>query len=274
MMLAFFKAHAYGNDFLCAPVDQTTNVECQQLARRICDRHVGVGADGLILYASTKDGATMTLYNADGGVAEVSGNGVRCLAAWIAKQRSETVDDMSDIVIDTDGGRKSLALLEQNGQRYLFQADMGQPMSLKQEELNVAGHPVRIVSLSVGNPQCVVLMPSYEEAERRFQELGSTLTAHDYFPDGTNVELVVVERPDRIRVLIWERGVGPTSSSGTGACASAVAAAGFGGANRVVDVVSQGGAQRVEWDTNNTITLTGWAELLAHGQWWLSKENQ
>ena len=100
------------------------------------------------------------------------------------------------------------------------------------------------------------------------------MTAHEYFPDGTNVELVVVERPDRIRILIWERGVGPTSSSGTGACASAVAAAGFGGANRVVDVVSQGGAQRVEWDTNNTITLTGWAELLAHGQWWLSKENQ
>ena len=274
MTLDFFKAHAYGNDFLCAPVDQTTDIDCQRLAGLICDRHAGVGADGLILYAPTKEGAKMVLYNADGGVAEVSGNGVRCLAAWIAKQRSETGDDMSDIVIDTEGGRRLLSLLEHDEQRYLFQADMGQPMSLQQEELDVDGRLVQIVSLSVGNPQCVVLMPSYAEAEHRFQELGPRLTSHEHFRNGTNVEFVVVERSDRVRILIWERGVGPTSSSGTGACASAVAAAEFGGANRIVDVVSEGGTQRVEWDTNNKITLTGWAELLAHGEWWVSKENQ
>ena len=274
MTVDFFKGHAYGNDFLCVPSDQTTHIECHELARRICDRHAGIGADGLILYSPAKDGATMTLYNADGGVAEVSGNGVRCLAAWLAKQRGDTGGDTSDIVIGTAGGRKSLSLLEHQGQRYLFRADMGQPLSLQQEELDVDGRLVQIISLSVGNPQCVVLMPSYEEAQRSFHELGSRLTSHKYFQNGTNVELVVVERPDRIRILIWERGVGSTSSSGTGACASAVAAAEFGGANRIVDVVSDGGTQKVEWAESNEIRLTGWAELLAHGQWWVSKENQ
>ena len=274
MTLDIFKGHAYGNDFLCVPSDQTTHIECQELARRICDRHAGVGADGLILYSLAKNGAKMTLYNADGGVAEVSGNGVRCLAAWLAKQRRDTGGATSDIVIDTDGGRKSLSLLEHQGQRYLFRADMGHPLSLQQEELDVDGRLVQIISLSVGNPQCVVLMPSYEEAQRSFHELGSRLTSHKYFQNGTNVELVVVERPDRIRILIWERGVGSTSSSGTGACASAVAAAEFGGANRIVDVVSDGGTQKVEWAESNEIRLTGWAELLAHGQWWVSKENQ
>ncbi len=273
MTLDFFKGHAYGNDFLCVPTDQTTDIECRKLAQRICDRHIGIGADGLILYSPANDVAKMTLYNADGGVAEVSGNGVRCLAAWIAKQRGDTGGDTSDIVIDTDAGRKSLSLLENHGQRYLFQADMGKPTSLQQEELDVDGRLVQIVSLSVGNPQCVVLMPSYEEAQRSFYELGSRLTGHKYFQNGTNVALVFVESPDRIRILIWERGVGPTSSSGTGACASAVAAAGFGGANRSVEVVSDGGIQQVEWTESNGIRLTGWAELLAHGQWWLSKEN-
>ena len=274
MTLDFFKGHAYGNDFLCVPSDQTTHIEGHELARRICDRHAGIGADGLILYSPAKAGATMTLYNADGGVAEVSGNGVRCLAAWLAKQRGDTGVDTSDIVIDTDGGRKSLSLMENQGQRYLFRADMGQTLSLQQEEMDVDGRLVQIISLSVGNPQCVVLMPSYEEAQRSFHELGSRLPSHKYFQNGTNVELVVVARPDRIRILIWERGVGSTSSSGTGACASAVAAAEFGGANRIVDVVSDGGTQQVEWAESNEIRLTGLAELLAHGQWWVSKEKQ
>ena len=268
MPLDLFKAHAYGNDFLCAPIDQTVESQRAELARRMCHRHTGVGADGLILYAPTAGGATMTLYNADGGVAEVSGNGVRCLAAWVAEQRGDGADDAdaSDIVIETAGGVKTLTLLERAHPRYVFRADMGQPDALRQEELAVAGTSVPVVTLSVGNPQCIVLLSSYDEAERRFGQLGPQLATHERFPEGTNVELVVVECPDRLRVLIWERGVGPTSASGTGACASAVAAAQYGGADREVDVVSPGGTQRVEW-SDAEIALTGWAELVARGEW-------
>ena len=269
MMLDILKAHAYGNDFLCVPIKQTTESQRAELARRMCSRHSGIGADGLILYTPKKNGAAMTLYNADGGVAEVSGNGVRCLAAWVAEQRGDGADDTSDIAIETAGGVKTLTLLERAHTRYVFRADMGQPDALQQEEIEVAGESVTVVTLSVGNPHCIVLMSSYEEAERRFRQLGQQLATHERFLKGTNVELVVVERPDRLRILIWERGVGPTLASGTGACASAVAAAHCCGADREVDVVSPGGTQRVEW-SDTAIALTGWAELVARGEWLLT----
>src|SRR5699024_10887000 len=112
--------------------------------------------------------------------------------------------------------------------------------------------------LSVGNPQCVILgtLPD----ENRFNRLGPALSTHAMFPAGTNVEFAQVERADRVRILIWERGVGPTTSSGTGSSASAVAAAAHGGAAREVDVIAPGGVQRVEW-RDEGIYLTGWAEL-------------
>ena len=159
-----------------------------------------------------------------------------------------------------------LTLLDAAPPRYTFRAHMGAPGGLTEETLTVSGKPVRAVILSVGNPQCVVLLPSVAEAERRLAELGPALAAHERFPEGTNVELAVVERPDSVRIVIWERGVGPTAASGTGACASAVAAARYGGAARSVEVVSPGGAQRVEW-TGAGITLTGWAELVERGEW-------
>ena len=266
MMIDCVKAHAYGNDFLLSPSQQVTESVRVELARRICHRHTGIGADGLILYSWTKSGAMMTLYNADGSEAEVSGNGVRCLAAALASKRHHQLVGERNIVIETAGGIKTLELLEAAHPRYSFRADMGEPENVRQELLDVEGESVSVVTLSVGNPQCIVLMPSYAEAERRFRELGPKLTSHQRFKLGTNVELVVVERPDRIRILIWERGVGPTSASGTGACASAVAAASFGGANRSVDVVAPGGSQRVEW-LETQIVLTGWAELLMSGKW-------
>ena len=118
--------------------------------------------------------------------------------------------------------------------------------------------------LRVGNPQCVVLGPATAE---RLATLAAKLAVHPFFPEGTNVELAEVERPDLVRILIWERGVGPTESSGTGTCAAAVAAAAFGGAARTLDVVAPGGTQRVEWNEAG-LWLTGWAEIVAIVDWW------
>jgi diaminopimelate epimerase len=128
----------------------------------------------------------------------------------------------------------------------------------------VGGSTVRAVVLRVGNPQCVVLG---EVSEARLHTLAAALAVHPYFPEGTNVELARVAAADRVEILIWERGVGPTDASGTGACAAAVAAAAFGGASRSVQVVSPGGAQQVEW-TERGLLLTGWAELVAAVEWW------
>ena len=125
---------------------------------------------------------------------------------------------------------------------------MGEPLGITERRLEAAGEGVTVVTLSVGNPQCLVLTDTLDP--RRFERLGPALATHPAFPDGTNVELVTVETPQRLRILIWERGVGATAASGTGACASAVAAAVYGGAERTVDVVSPGGTQRVEWTSD------------------------
>ena len=262
--LEFVKGHAYGNDFLLADHDDLPDAPLGPLARALCHRHHGVGADGLIAYRRTASGASMTLRNADGSRAEVSGNGVRCLAAWLVATAG--AGDGKDVVVGTEGGAKTLTLLGAAAPRYTFRAQMGQPRALREERIDVDGEQVAVVLLSVGNPQCIVLVDSFEDAERRFDKLGPRLATHARFPAGTNVELVAVERPERLRILIWERGVGPTAASGTGACASAVAAAEFGGAARTVDVVSPGGSQRVEWAPDG-IHLTGWAEITCRGVW-------
>jgi diaminopimelate epimerase len=260
MPIDLIKAHAYGNDFLLVPLDQAVRAERETLARRVCDRHTGVGADGLVLYALHEAGATMLLLNADGGVAEVSGNAVRCLAAVVARARP----NVTAVVIDTDAGAIPLTLVESAGGRLTFEALMGQPTDLRQRALEAAGETIEVVELSVGNPQCIVLQGPVDE--ERLHRLGPVLATHPVFPSGSNVELVEVESPSRIRILIWERGVGPTAASGTGACASAVAAATFGGASRDVDVVSPGGTQHVNW-TETGMRLTGWAEVVLTGRW-------
>ena len=258
--IKFIKAHAYGNDFLFVDEEDVVSADdAKGVATSICDRHSGVGADGLICYRITATGAAMKLFNADGSVAEVSGNGVRCLGAIVAD------DEVGgETIIETDGGIKVLTLLEAGPLRYTFRAFMGSPAGLREIDLDVADERVRVVALSVGNPQCVVLTDRLDEA--RFRRLGRALATHEAFPDGTNVEFVQVERSDRAQILIWERGVGPTSASGTGACASAVAASAFGGADRSLDVVSPGGSQHVDW-RGDGIYLTGWAEITVRGEW-------
>lgn len=265
--VAFAKAHAYGNDFVLVEEGGLGPAPLDGLARAVCRRRRGVGADGLIVYRRTPAGAAMRLFNADGSFAEVSGNGVRCLGALLVEALPpETSGAGRPLAIETAGGLKTLTLLEANPPRYTFRAGMGEPLGPREEEIEVGGERLRVVVLSVGNPQCVVLSPSMDETERRFRRFGRLLAEHERFPEGTNVEFATVERPDRIRILIWERGAGPTPASGTGACAAAVAAARFGGAARSAEVVSPGGAQRVDW-TGGELLLTGWADVVARGQW-------
>lgn len=260
MALDLVKAHAYGNDFLFVPADQARDGDRAALARRVCDRHTGAGGDGLVLYALTGTGARMTLYNADGGIAEVSGNAVRCLAAIVVRERPS----LGRPVIETDAGPIPLTRVGPAGRRTTFDALMGPPVGLRRRRIEAAGERVEVVELSVGNPQCIVL--GGEVNERRLHRLGPALATHPAFPEGTNVELVEVESASRIRILIWERGVGPTAASGTGACASAVAAAAYGGAARDVEVASPGGSQRVRW-TQEGIRLIGWADIVLTGRW-------
>lgn len=262
-MLPIIKAHAYGNDFLYVEEKDLDGRDRADLARRLCTRHAGIGADGLILYRRSGRGATMKLLNADGSYSEVSGNGVRGLAAVLIDVHGLALDGNA-VTVETDAGEKTLTLEGRDEGRPVFRAAMGHPTAPVESDLVVCGEPLRVVVLRVGNPQCVRLETPLDPD--RVHRLGAALEHHSAFPDGTNVEFVSVERSDLLRILIWERGVGPTLASGTGACASAVAAAAFGGASRDVQVVSPGGAQRVEWREDG-LFLTGWAEVVLKGVW-------
>lgn len=253
------KAHALGNDFLLLDEREAAAIpDRAALARALCDRHRGVGADGLIVFSASAGGnrASMRLLNADGSPSEISGNGVRCLAAWIARQRSLTTG--AAVEVETDAGMKRLTLQAIDGRRLTFRAAMGPPEQVERRTLDVGGARTEVVTLRVGNPQCVVLGDATDE---RLHGLASRLAVHPAFPAGTNVELAEVEAPDRVRILIWERGVGPTEASGTGACAAAVAAVAYGGAARDLSVRSPGGVQGVEWREDG-LYLTGWAEVV------------
>ncbi len=260
--MKFIKSHAFGNDFiLVEDCELSHGTDRSALAVALCDRHRGVGADGLIVWSQgSPPRARMDLLNADGSYSEVSGNGIRCLAAFLAVNAHLAVGD--HVPIETDAGLKDLELLARDGWRLTFRAAMGQPEQVQQRTIEVDGQSVAAVTLRVGNPQCVVLGDVTTE---RLHTIAAKLAVHPVFPHGTNVELAHVERPDLVRILIWERGAGPTEASGTGACAAAVAAIAYGGAARIVDVVSPGGSQRVEWNDEG-LYLTGWAEVVFEGQ--------
>jgi diaminopimelate epimerase len=259
--MRFTKAHAYGNDFLYVLNKDVEVMPVDLLARELCDRHTGVGADGLILYEPTGTGAAMRLLNADGSRSEVSGNGVRGLGAILLRS-----DDRpgAELTIETEAGPKRLTRVGRTGARQLFRADMGAPRELRRVPIEACGESFQIVAMNFGNPQAVVLGPLPDRD--RFTRLGAALERHAMFPARTNVEFATVEAPDRVRILVWERGVGPTESSGTGSCAALIAAAAYGGAARVASVVAPGGPQRVDW-RDDGVYLTGWAEVLFDGVW-------
>jgi diaminopimelate epimerase len=258
--IAIVKGHAYGNDFLLAPEADVQGRDAGALARAMCSRHEGVGADGLMIYTFGPSSVRMRLFNADGSPSEVSGNGIRCLAALAVREQPGT----SRIAIDTPAGPKVLELQGRDGDALTFRAAMGTPQDIRPIEFQAAGENVQAVALSVGNPQCVLLDDPLLDS--RLHKLGPAIERHPKFPDRTNVSFARVEAPNRVRILIWERGVGPTQASGTGACGAAVAAASYGGASRDVEVISPGGSQRVEW-LDDGLYLTGWAKLVFEGRW-------
>jgi diaminopimelate epimerase len=258
--VSIVKGHAYGNDFLLARESDVEGLDVPELARAMCRRHEGIGADGLLIYAFDRSTVRMRLFNADGSASEVSGNGIRCLAALVVRERPGT----SRVEIDTLAGQKILELQGEHGDALTFRAFMGIPQDIRRIEIESAGEKVQAVALSVGNPQCVLLHEPLLES--RLHTLGPAIEHHPMFPHRTNVSFAEVQSPTRVNILIWERGVGPTLASGTGACGAAVAAAAYGGATRDVEVVSPGGSQRVEW-RDDGLFLTGWAKLVFDGRW-------
>ena len=264
-MTRFVKAHACGNDFLI--VEGACDPE---LAIRLCARNPGVGADGVEFLEWTGErSGRIRLVNADGSIAEISGNGTRCVAAWIAHQKSGRVGE--SITLETDAGRRESRLTRTEEHRFEFAAGMGVP-TVKDKQIALSdGSTVAGVVISTGNPHFVIFVKdgSFTEAGRPWQELGREICSHPDFPDETNVEFVRVIDTNTIDIRIFERGVGPTASSGTGTCASAAAAIARRGGSTHLLVRAPGGEQQVDWPgAESEITLTGPAELICTGEAW------
>jgi diaminopimelate epimerase len=234
------KLHATGNDFLVHVGELSAGD-----ARSLCDRHTGVGADGLLLLLPSAGGAdcTMVLFNADGGRAEMSGNGMRCLA-WVAAR--EGVGDGKRLVVDTDGGRRLVDMeCDTDGDVVAATVDMGSiTFGAPQPEGDTA---------SIGNPHLVLFVDDLATAPVTTD--GARLERDRRFPDRTNVEFVKVTAPDELTMRVWERGVGETLSCGTGACAAAAVAHRRGLAGDRVVVKVGGGALVVE--LGDTVRLGG-----------------
>ena len=286
-MIPFIKAHACGNDFLIIEEEAAKGYDKSELAQHLCERNTGIGADGIEFFEWTGDfSGRIRLYNADGSVAEISGNGTRCVASWMADElNSQPGDKLS---IETDAGVRVCTIddfrdSEIGGATVLVTTDMDVP-EFEQQTIELAdGTVVEGIFVSMGNPHFVILLNALESedfyvAGRPWEEVGEEICFHPDFPDQTNVEFVRVLRGsagnpsnplNQVAFRIFERGVGPTTSSGTGTSATATAMIAAYGAVSPLEVQAEGGMQTVEWQgPGERLYLTGPAILIARGEAW------
>jgi diaminopimelate epimerase len=255
MNIPFTKAHGAGNDFLLTWAELAPTGDMSAIARAICDRHTGIGADGWIIV----DGDAIRLFNADGSEAEISGNGTRCAAALLV----DAGEGAPDVFITTGAGLKHLRLIERHGRRFLFEMNMGLPRWREDElrhNLSLSSGPVEVTVLDVGNPQCAMLV---DEIPANWRELGAEIEGHLFFPRRTNVSFVHVLDRHTVEARFYERGAGATLSSGTGSTGAAFAAILRRVVSSPVRVVTEAGDLNLRWD--DSVYLTGPAVIIGTG---------
>ena len=259
--IPFTKATACGNDFIIIEAQQFRG-DIAAVTRAICDRHHGVGADGVEwIYESGNADIRAHLINSDGSFAEISGNGTRCVAAWFCNEKRR-----DRAVIETGAGLKVCNLTVKSGIEFHFSTEMGVPVVQSPLMLKLQDAEVRGVPVSMGNPHYVVFVDRFPPEWKSIAEEIQKKT--DAFPNSTNVEFVRVIDDGNIEIRIFERGAGETLSSGTGSSASAAAAMTVGRTNRTVSVLSPGGPQTVVWEGDQLI-LDGPAHIVCQGSYFL-----
>lgn len=254
MKIPFIKAHGAHNDFLLTWRRELPGGAAGEIARAICDRHTGVGADGWIILSPAEDAeVAIELWNSDGSSSEISGNGTRCAAALVI--------ETSEVRIRTGAGVKRLRLLSRSGRVFCFEMNMGRP-AIQSLAVPVQGCDATV--LNVGNPQCAVFVDDFPPD---WQSIGARIERDARFPHRTNVSFVRVVDRHTIEVRFWERGAGETMSSGTGSTGAAAAAAARGRVESPVEVRTPAGPLAVRW-IGDEIYLAGPAEIVASGEFY------
>jgi diaminopimelate epimerase len=271
MTIPFVKTQALGNDFILAE-QAHVHEPLPELAQRMCHRQFGIGGDGLILWRRNHGEFDLRIINRDGSEAECSGNGLRCMAAYLIESGRWTEPE---IRLRTVSG---LYRLRRKGAQY--EADMGVPRfrpaeipfvasrdmdRVVDEPVTIGGEELRITACSTGNPHCSLFV---EKIDGPFVDrVGPALERHPAFPNRTNVEFIRVINDREIEVAFWERGVGRTCASGTGSCGATLASILNGKTGRKVTVHTAAGTLNVEWGADDQLTLTSTANIVAEGKY-------
>lgn len=279
--MQFIKFHGFGNDYIVFEASQLEGVaSLGELARRVCERHYGAGADGIAIINRASDEHAdfqVRIFNPDGSEAGLSGNGTRAAAAYLHYRGLWSEETLR---LETRTGIKRYRLLERIADgHYWFEAELGQPRfesaaiplltaepmeRVTDYPLSVEGQTLRVTSLLMGNPHCCIFVEDFDELDWR--AIGRALQTHAQFPERTNVVFIRVADREGIELRIWERGVGETFSSGTGACASAVASMINDKTERRINVQMPGGRIEVEWRADNEVVMTGRADIIYRGE--------
>lgn len=275
-MVEFTKAHGVGNDFIIIDgMDGTISFTPSQV-RLLCNRHFGIGADGLIIARpSSRGDAFMLFYNPDGSQAEMCGNGIRCLAKFLYERdivekdvmRLETLAGMKRVELIFDGSETTGAKVEMGKPSFkaedvptLLRDDEGEAIDVK---LQVGKGKVKVSCISMGNPHCVIFVDDVEEAP--VKEIGPRIETDKAFSERTNVEFVEILDSNTIKVRVWERGAGETLACGTGACAAAAVACYQKYCRSPVKVELPGGNLIIDFASDGTVYMTGAAENVYNG---------
>ncbi len=282
MSIEFAKYHGLGNDFIL--IDNRTSNEpviTPEQAVKLCDRHFGIGADGVIFALPGQDGTdyTMRIFNSDGSEPEMCGNGIRCLARFLAQlERGELREARGERKYDihTLAGVMSPQLVADG----MVKVDMGLPRLLASEipttlapanekvinqHLEVAGKSWAVTCVSMGNPHCITFVSDVAAID--LETIGSQFEHHPAFPQRTNTEFIQVVKPDYLKMRVWERGAGATLACGTGACAAMVAGVLTGRCDRAATIELPGGCLAIEWSQlDQKLYMTGAAQLVFTGK--------
>ena len=277
--MKFNKIHSLGNDFLIIEETETRDFpDISKLAWKICDRHTGVGADGLLIISiknKKKGYVNFRIFNADGTEAEISGNGLRCAAAYLYQQKKL---EPSQIIFSTSAGKRECKLIEGKKNHFLIRIEMGIPRLSSQDipfddgsphekiidyPLSISHKSYSVTVISLGNPHCAIFVDRFP-ARIEWHQIGREIESHPFFPKRINIEFIRIISREEIEVLFWERGVGETLSSGSGSCAAAVASILKNLTEKKVKVRTSMGQLTVEWEKEK-VYQTGPAEVVFKG---------
>jgi len=282
----FTKVQGAGNDFILVEASEV-NLDWSQMAMAMCDRHFGIGADGLlVLLPSHLADFQMHIFNPDGSEAEACGNGLRCLAKYVI-DRGLAKSEAQEISVETVAGIRKARIYRAMGKPAKIQVGMGEPkfgakdipveIETREENLvdiksmlnyhvSIGGRDLLLNFVSMGNPHAIYFW-QYPVSDFPLSQLGSKVEQHKMFPNRTNFEVANVISRRQIEARVWERGAGETLACGSGACAVAVAAQLLGYTDNEVDIKLPGGTLKVEWDRAGEVLLGGPAEIVFTGEW-------